>query len=76
MQYVARFFKDGNGIGVVFPDVPGAFTCADSLEEAMQKAKEALNGVLRSMLERHDSLPDAKTKANAEKRLIPIDAGI
>ena len=40
MNYVARFFKDGDGIGVEFPDVPGAFTCADSMEEAKQMAKE------------------------------------
>lgn len=73
MQYVAKFFKDEDGIGVEFPDVPGAFTCADSLEEAMEMAKEALNGVLRSMFERHDPLPVAKTKANAEKQMIPID---
>ena len=69
MQYVARFFKDGNGIGVEFPDVPGTFTCADSMEEAMEMAKEALNGVLRSMFERHDPLPVAKTKANPSQIL-------
>lgn len=73
MQYVAKFYKDDDGIGVEFPDVPGAYTCADSLDEAMNMAKEALNGVLRSMLERHDPLPVAKTKPNVEKKLIPID---
>lgn len=73
MQYVAKFYKDDDGIGVEFPDVPGAYTCADSLEDAMDMAKEALNGVLRSMLDRHDPLPVAKTKPSVEKKLIPID---
>lgn len=76
MQYVAKFFKDDDGIGAEFPDVPGAYTCADSLEEAMDMAKEALTGVLRSMLDRHDPLPVAKTKPNVEKFLIPIDVEV
>jgi antitoxin HicB len=73
MQYVAKFYKEDDGIGVEFPDVPGAYTCADSLEAAMEMAKEALNGVLRSMLERHDPLPVAKTRPSVEENLIPID---
>ncbi|WP_288787992.1 type II toxin-antitoxin system HicB family antitoxin [uncultured Fibrobacter sp.] len=72
MNYVARFFKDGDGIGVEFPDVPGAFTCADSMEEAKQMAKECLDGVLSVMLDRRDPLPEAKTKADPKRRLFPV----
>lgn len=64
MTYTAYFFFDGNGIGIEFPDVPGAYTCADSIEDAPRAAREALNGVLKSMLERGDKLPEAKTKAD------------
>ena len=73
MQYVAKFFKDDDGIGVEFPDVPGAFTCADNMNEAKEMAKEALDGVLQSMYERHDPLPVAKTAPNVEEGLVPID---
>ena len=73
MQYVAKFFKDDDGIGVEFPDVPGAFTCADTMSEAKEMAKEALDGVLQSMYERHDPLPVAKTAPNVEEGLVPID---
>jgi len=64
MKYVAHFFFDGDGIGVEFPDVPGAYTCADSIEDAPRAAREALNGVLKTMLDRGEKLPEAKTKAD------------
>lgn len=63
MNYIAYFFFDGNGIGVEFPDVPGAYTCAESMDEALHAARESLNGVLKAMLERGERLPEAKTKA-------------
>lgn len=63
MHYIAYFFFDGGGIGVEFPDVPGAYTCADSMDEALHAARESLNGVLKAMLERGERLPVAKTKA-------------
>lgn len=72
MQYVARFFKDGEGIGVEFPDVPGAYTCADTLSTAREKASEALNGILQSMYARHDPLPVARTTPDVESGLVPI----
>lgn len=63
MNYIAYFFFDGNGIGVEFPDVPGAYTCAESMDEALHAARESLNGVLKTMLERGERLPEANTKA-------------
>ena len=75
MNYIAKFFKDGDGIGVEFPDVPGAFTCADPMDEARDMARDVLNGVLSVMLDRKDPLPVARTKADPRKGLeaVPVD---
>ena len=75
MNYIAKFFKDGDGIGVEFPDVPGAFTCADTMDEARDMARDVLNGVLSVMLDRKDPLPVARTNADPRKGLeaVPVD---
>lgn len=41
--YPAIFTKEENGYSVRFPDVPGCYTDADTLEEAMSRAKDVLN---------------------------------
>jgi antitoxin HicB len=55
MKYWGRFYQDGDCISVEFPDVPGALTYGETLDEAKKMASEALNGVLASMVD--DSLP-------------------
>lgn len=44
--YPAVFSKDENGISIEFPDLPGCFTCGKTEEEAVTRAKEALEGFL------------------------------
>lgn len=44
--YPAVFSKDENGIAIEFPDLPGCFTCGKTEEEAVARAKEALEGFL------------------------------
>jgi antitoxin HicB len=42
-HYIALIHKDRDSCyGVSFPDVPGAFTAGDTIDEAMQKAVEVL----------------------------------
>ncbi|WJY28054.1 type II toxin-antitoxin system HicB family antitoxin [Sporosarcina trichiuri] len=41
--YPALFDYADDGISISFPDLPGCFSCADSDEEAMLMAKEALS---------------------------------
>ena len=43
---IIEYDKTDNGYNVRFPDLPGCFTCADSLEDAKKMAKEALTGYL------------------------------
>lgn len=46
ISYQAVFKKDGDCIEISFPDVPSAFTCAYSENEAKLMAKEVLELVL------------------------------
>jgi predicted RNase H-like HicB family nuclease len=42
-HYIALIHKETNSsYGVSFPDVPGVITAADTIDEAMQKAREVL----------------------------------
>jgi antitoxin HicB len=42
-HYIALIHKDPDSCyGVSFPDIPGVFTAADTIEEAMQQAAEVL----------------------------------
>jgi antitoxin HicB len=42
-HYIALIHKDADSsYGVSFPDVPGVVTAADTIDEAMRKAAEAL----------------------------------
>jgi predicted RNase H-like HicB family nuclease len=42
ISYIAKFSYCDDGICVTFPDVPGAITEADTKEEAIEMAKDAL----------------------------------
>lgn len=44
--YPAIFDYDDDGISISFPDLPGCLSCADSEEEALQMAKDAMRGWL------------------------------
>lgn len=46
--FPAIFYRDGDGIGVRFPDLEGCVTCADDFEEALPCAEEALGGWILS----------------------------
>ncbi len=73
MFYTARIERDGDGWSASFPDVPGAMTCADTKEEALVEAKDALEGVLAAMLDRKDALPACKTLPNEKRGLYAVD---
>lgn len=40
--FPAAFSKDGNMYSVEFPDIPGCYTCGESLTEAIEMASDAL----------------------------------
>lgn len=55
--YPAIFDYAEDGISVSFPDLPGCFSCANSDEEAVSMAKDALGLHLYSMEEDKDEIP-------------------
>lgn len=56
--YPAIFDYAEEGISISFPDLPGCFSCADSDEEALSMAKDALGLHLYSMEEDDDDIPN------------------
>ncbi|MBO5531818.1 MAG: type II toxin-antitoxin system HicB family antitoxin [Fibrobacter sp.] len=76
MKYTCRITKStDNGrtfYDVEFPDIPEAFSCADTLEEARSSAKDVLDSILTAKLEQGDPLPVARTKADPKKGLEPV----
>ena len=46
--------------GVIVPDIKGCFSAGDSLEEAIEQAKEAMDFHLESLAEAGEEIPSAK----------------
>lgn len=62
--YPAIFHFEDGGYWCEFPDLDGCFTQGDSEIEAVENAKEALEGYAISILERGGSLPKASAITN------------
>jgi len=56
--YPAVFDYADDGISISFPDLPGCFSCADSDEEAIKMANDALSLHLYSMEEDNEEIPE------------------
>ncbi|WOL39600.1 type II toxin-antitoxin system HicB family antitoxin (plasmid) [Pyramidobacter sp. YE332] len=57
-SYPAVFVKETDGrYSVIFPDLNGASTCGDTLDDAMTMAIDCLAGVLSAMFEDGDTPP-------------------
>jgi len=73
MQYTARFYSEKEGgFSVEFPDVPGALTCGETIEECKKYAAEALELVLEEVLIDNMELPVAKAKPDESKGMYSI----
>lgn len=72
--YPAIFTYEDDGISVEFPDLPGCLTCADTTEDAIKMAKEALGLHLYDMEEENETIPVASniSDLSLEKNQIPI----
>ncbi|MBN1071181.1 type II toxin-antitoxin system HicB family antitoxin [Clostridium botulinum] len=55
--FPAIFTYDDDGISIEFPDLPGCLSCADTTDEALKMAKEALALHLYGMEEDNESIP-------------------
>ncbi|MGP0579175.1 type II toxin-antitoxin system HicB family antitoxin [Paenibacillus peoriae] len=76
--YPAIFDYADDGISVSFPDLPGAYTCGDTDEEALYMAKDCLALHLYGMEADGDDIPEASrlvsvvTEANQSVVLIDV----
>lgn len=56
--YPAIFYYAEDGISIEFPDLPGCLPCADTTEEAIKNAREALGVHLCGMEADGDEIPE------------------
>ncbi len=63
-KYYEIFEPGENTVGVRFPDLPGAFSLGDSVDDVMKKAKECLAIYIDDALENGENLPSASTRKN------------
>ena len=59
--YPAIFDYSDDGISIHFPDLPGCVSCANSDQEAIKMANDALSLHLYSMEEDNDEIPEPST---------------
>jgi predicted RNase H-like HicB family nuclease len=57
-EFPAIFTIESDGISIEFPDLEGCLTCAHSLEEAHENAKEAMALHLFGMEEDNEEIPE------------------
>lgn len=80
IKYAAIFEYEQDGINILFPDIPSAFTCAYSRDQAIEMAKEVLDIVLHGLKCEELPIPSSKEKIvvaeNEEVVEIDIEMGI
>ena len=69
-SFIAVLYTDNDGISIEFPDLPGCLPCADTLDEAVDNAREALGLHLWGMEQDGEIIPAPSTVKE-----IPIDDG-
>jgi antitoxin HicB len=70
--YPATVLEESDGVTVSFPDVPGAITCGDTHEEALERGQDALISVLSVYVEENRPLP--RPSPARGRPLIPVTA--
>lgn len=79
MYYTAKITQDPEeereAYNIEFPDVPGAISCAFSMQEALEYAQDALDMILEEVLEGRMAMPQRKTEPDESKGLFRVDVG-
>jgi len=60
-SFIAVVYTDDDGVSVVFPDLPGCLPCAESIDEAVENAREALGLHLWGMEQDGEAIPKPST---------------
>ncbi len=66
-SYIGILEYADDGISVYFPDLPGCFTCADTTEEAVRNAKEALGLHIWGLEQDGEPIPEPSSIENIER---------
>ncbi|MES1156975.1 MAG: type II toxin-antitoxin system HicB family antitoxin [Alphaproteobacteria bacterium] len=60
LVYVAAVTKEADGgFSVMFPDVPGAISEGETVQEAVENAREALELIIEAHVENNQTIPSA-----------------
>ena len=57
-SFIAVFDCADDGISIYFPDLPGCFPCADTMDEAVKNAREALGLHIWGMEQDNEPIPE------------------
>ena len=60
-SFIAIVYTDDDGVSVEFPDLPGCLPCAESIDEAVDNAREALGLHLWGMEQDGENIPKPST---------------
>lgn len=75
--YPAIFDYATDGISIEFPDLPGCLPCADTMEDAVKNAREAMALHLYGMEQDCDPIPDTtpinKLRAGENQAIVLIE---
>lgn len=74
--------SDSHAYGVVVPDLPGCFSAGDTLEEALDNAKEAIELWLEVAIDEGEAIPEPRPLAELQRKrefkswiwaVVPVD---
>ena len=71
-SFIAVIYTDDDGVSVEFPDLPGCLPCAESIDEAVENAREALGLHLWGMEQDGETIPEP----SAIKEIKVEDGGV
>ena len=70
-RYYALFNPaEEGGYSILFPDLPGAYSCGDDLDTGIWMAQDCLQLALESALDDGDEIPTPSSKEDIEKRVV------
>ncbi len=75
-SFVAIFDIADDGISIEFPDLPGCLPCADTLDEAVDNAREALGLHLWGLEQDNEEIPTPTTIQNIQLKKNQVPAVI
>lgn len=56
-SFIAIFYAEESGISIEFPDLPGCLPCAETLDKAVENAREALGLHIWGMEQDNEPIP-------------------